>query len=1115
MKPIKRILSGLLAAIMVTASASFVSAADAAFTDVSGHWAWDRGYIPYLVQKDVLNGYKENDGTYTFKPDKTVTRAEFIKMLDETFGLTETTDIKNKYNDVPEHEWFYPYFAKAVAQGYIIDYGKNASPNGELSREEAISLLVRYLELPDSEKVSTATFADYNKISVDYREDVLKAAKAELINGYEEDNGTYTFRPQRTLTRAEALTILYRAAGAIFTTNTYSAEKDAFEENAVVKTGGITLSNQKLEGRVIVSEGADIGTVAFYKTDVDGTIYIRGGANIVFDAATASTVVIDSEDIINVTVQAGTVIDHLIVNERTNIMLGAGTTLKKLTTTEDAVFTNISGTGSIIEANIGSADFASAMVPQTFEIAKGLKASFAAVTYEGSSSNQNVFVTTPFVSISNDYYYLNVISAVSGTIRYYFTNSAYIPDREDFDILYKSPSTPYRGSFDVRENTSESKYTFSSNVAREYEYVAIQLLANGRYYNPIIIPNKAASGTGFLTDPYLKNQTTIEFTTETTGTVYYMYSDLGTKMSVNDFIAAYQDQSKALKGEITSRTAAVSVNSTYAQVNRYMVFLFKSNSGLYYTPVVVSLGETGFYLVPEVTTPGIVDFLAGNDGIVYYYYAKTADLPAPDKFNAAWIAAEYSGYELAEAGKEGKIEYRTDVSGTYPYIIACIRTDTSRYLMPVAVKMDYNHGFVVTPEIADGTKISFKVANNGKVYYYYAKTSQIPTVNEFEAAYTKATHKNSFTVSRSYYETISYDTTKASDYPYLVIMLKDNTARSFQPIVLDLKSAANTGFLVEPFVKDSSTISFKTNSNCEVWWFYSKTPDPVMASDFYVRWDLAYYGYTTQAKNNETQSITYNKALLDTYPYIVFATSKSIDSTTFSYPVVLKASEGVQKEEVKQSLQMVGLSGFAISMKAFDNGILYFYQTNEAAIPSKEDFDTKYMTAESRDYIHIGEGITSVSVPYSGLYKYVVMRLESEDALGKKVIYDAIQIDIVKGTASNATNSGNGNSGNTGDNSGTTNINFGFDFKDIDPRQYKVTLLPKHNGTITVTLADEKKTLILGKNVWTARKGEELVVTYPRGSASINGMKLYLFIQFTGADGYKYPEYPGVELLPE
>ena len=108
MKKWKSFLSAVLAGIMILSAASGIFAAPT-FTDVSNHWAWTRGYIPYLVEKNVLNGYALSNGTSVFKPEDKVTRAEFIKMLDETFGLTETANIKNKYSDVPESEWFYSY----------------------------------------------------------------------------------------------------------------------------------------------------------------------------------------------------------------------------------------------------------------------------------------------------------------------------------------------------------------------------------------------------------------------------------------------------------------------------------------------------------------------------------------------------------------------------------------------------------------------------------------------------------------------------------------------------------------------------------------------------------------------------------------------------------------------------------------------------------------------------------------------------------------------------------------------------------------------------------------------------------------------------------------------
>jgi len=738
MKKMKRTLSGILAAVMVAASASFVSAAEVSFTDVSEHWAWQRGYIPYLVEKEVLNGYKQDDGTYMFKPEDKVTRAEFIKMLDETFGLTETANISTKYSDVAESDWFYSYFAKAVEQGYILNYGENASPNGELSREEATALLVRYLALPTDEKVSTTTFTDFDSVNPGYRDYVLMAAKAEVINGYAEDDGTYTFRPQNTLTRAEALTILYRAAGAIFTENTTGAEASAYEKNAVVKNGGITLSNQDLDGRVIVGEGADKGTVAFYRSKINDALYIRGGANIVFDAATVNTVVVDSKDIINITIQAETVIDHLIINEHTNVTIGAGTIVKKLTVAEGAQYTTVSGSGTIKAAEINAADFSASMVPEAYEIAKGITAVFASKNYKGSSATAQAFTATPYVSVESNYHCINMSAVAGGTVRYYFTNTADAPDTDEFELLYKAAK--YGAFFDVRANKAETKVTYSYSQIKDFDYVVLQMTAiDGTEYAPVVISNEVAEGTGFTTDPYLKSSTKIAFTAKAAGTVYYMYSTSGSTMNVSDFLSAYDAQTSALKGAVTDRTAEVEINSRYSDVNRYMVFMYKSASGLCYNPVVVSLGATGFFFEPELNADGTtISGVPGTDGILYVYYSETATLPSSDKFSTTWRNALYSDYELATTGRDVTVTVRSDLPSKYKYIIMCIRDEDNNYLTPIALKLEVENGFTVLPEISDTGKILFKPSADGIVYYYYAKSNAVPTVQDFNEAYTDA-----------------------------------------------------------------------------------------------------------------------------------------------------------------------------------------------------------------------------------------------------------------------------------------------------------------------------------------------------------------------------------------
>ena len=75
MKKYRLTLTVVCIALCLAALSSFVCFADAKFTDVDGHWA--KEYIEYGVEKGYINGYEDK----TFKPNKTVTRAEFSKMI--------------------------------------------------------------------------------------------------------------------------------------------------------------------------------------------------------------------------------------------------------------------------------------------------------------------------------------------------------------------------------------------------------------------------------------------------------------------------------------------------------------------------------------------------------------------------------------------------------------------------------------------------------------------------------------------------------------------------------------------------------------------------------------------------------------------------------------------------------------------------------------------------------------------------------------------------------------------------------------------------------------------------------------------------------------------------
>ena len=106
-----KLAGSLCAAVLLTGSLG-VSAAK--LTDIDGHWSKD--YVKYSVQKGYINGYEDG----SFRPEATVTRAEFSKMINASVGIAKTADIS--FNDISSGDWYYQEVRKAVYAGYTNGY---------------------------------------------------------------------------------------------------------------------------------------------------------------------------------------------------------------------------------------------------------------------------------------------------------------------------------------------------------------------------------------------------------------------------------------------------------------------------------------------------------------------------------------------------------------------------------------------------------------------------------------------------------------------------------------------------------------------------------------------------------------------------------------------------------------------------------------------------------------------------------------------------------------------------------------------------------------------------------------------------------------------------------
>ncbi len=166
-------------------------------TDIKGHWAEKE--ITVLEQKGIINGYDDN----TFKPDNTLTRAEFVTMLIKIVSIDEVGE--NIFADIKEDEWYYNAAVKAASMGIVNGINGNFMPNENITREQLAVMI--YRALGKNEKLNKADFADWNNVS-EYAEEAISYLTANgIMSGYPDS----TVRPQGSTTRAEAAKLLYMA----------------------------------------------------------------------------------------------------------------------------------------------------------------------------------------------------------------------------------------------------------------------------------------------------------------------------------------------------------------------------------------------------------------------------------------------------------------------------------------------------------------------------------------------------------------------------------------------------------------------------------------------------------------------------------------------------------------------------------------------------------------------------------------------------------------------------------------------------------------------------------------------------------------------------------------
>ncbi|MEI7511034.1 MAG: DKNYY domain-containing protein [Candidatus Peregrinibacteria bacterium] len=198
----------LASIVLVFVLCSSLSALAQSFSDVPDSHPYAEA-IEYVKTQGIVKGYEDG----TFKPDATINRAEFLKILLEAQFGVKNSEIEqcatDSFRDIHPDAWFAPYICFAKAQDIIKGYadGTFRAPQN-ISFVESAKIILRTMAPQKEIKENTekwyepymTTFSDYSLIPLsieDVSQNITRGEMAEIIFRIQEMDGG---RPSRTYT---------------------------------------------------------------------------------------------------------------------------------------------------------------------------------------------------------------------------------------------------------------------------------------------------------------------------------------------------------------------------------------------------------------------------------------------------------------------------------------------------------------------------------------------------------------------------------------------------------------------------------------------------------------------------------------------------------------------------------------------------------------------------------------------------------------------------------------------------------------------------------------------------------------------------------------------------
>lgn len=254
------------------------------------HWA--EPYMRVLYNEGIMRGDLQGN----MNPDRKITRAEFVSIVNRAFGYGKTG--RNPFKDVKGSEWYARDLNVAFNQGYFSGSAKGlAEPKSNLTREQAVALLCRNLKLNGFEG-ETFNFQDSRTFQSWSRGAINAATQKNIVAGYRDG----TFRPSNSITRGEAAKIISTAIGKRVDTQGVTS-LGYVDGNVTICASGATLRDTVIMGDLYITPGVGLGYTRLDNVKVLGEVIVCGAGE--SNEGKSSIELVDC-NIVDLTMDSGT-----------------------------------------------------------------------------------------------------------------------------------------------------------------------------------------------------------------------------------------------------------------------------------------------------------------------------------------------------------------------------------------------------------------------------------------------------------------------------------------------------------------------------------------------------------------------------------------------------------------------------------------------------------------------------------------------------------------------------------------------------------------------------------------------------------------------------------------